>query len=94
MCIRDRLHPGENTVAVALTNWGTNAGISQGVLLRYFENPAPVAWRRSVFNGLAEIIVRTGRESGAITLTASSEGLRPATLSLQVAPSGAPVALR
>lgn len=92
--VKALLHPGENTVAVALTNWGTNAGISQGVLLRYFENPAPVAWRRSVFNGLAEIIVRTGRESGAITLTASSEGLRPATLSLQVAPAGVPVALR
>jgi beta-galactosidase len=39
--------------------------------------PAPPA-RRSLFNGLAQVIVQSTRESGAIRLTARSDGLAPA----------------
>ncbi|MFA5973793.1 MAG: beta-galactosidase GalA [Lentimicrobiaceae bacterium] len=42
-------------------------------------NPAP-QWKRKTFNGLAQIIVRTTKQSGEITLTATSQGLAPATL--------------
>ena len=39
--------------------------------------PAPPA-RRSLFNGLAQVIVQSTRESGEIRLTARSDGLAPA----------------
>lgn len=42
-------------------------------------NPAP-QWKRKTFNGLTQIIVRTTKQEGEITLTATSEGLAPATL--------------
>ncbi len=44
-------------------------------------NPTP-QWKRDTFNGLAQIIVKTTKQAGEITLTASSEGLTPATLKL------------
>jgi beta-galactosidase len=44
-------------------------------------------WRRSLFNGLAQVIVQTTKDSGEIKLTATSEGLAPATLSLTSQPS-------
>jgi beta-galactosidase len=44
-------------------------------------NPAP-QWKRKTFNGLAQVIVKTTKQAGEITLTASSEGLAPATLKI------------
>jgi hypothetical protein len=35
-----------------------------------------------VFNGLAEVIVQSTKEPGALKLKASSEGLRPASFQL------------
>ncbi|UIJ44306.1 DUF4982 domain-containing protein [Sphingomonas cannabina] len=37
---------------------------------------------RSLFNGLAQLIVRAGRGRGRIRITATAEGLKPATLAL------------
>jgi beta-galactosidase len=48
--------------------------------------PSPV-WRRNLFSGLAQVIVQTTREPGEIQLTASSDGLAPATVTLQSQPS-------
>jgi len=81
------LHPGENTVAVALKNYGPAGGVNQGAWLRLAEPPPPVAWRRSVFNGLAQIIVQASTHAGPITLTARSAGLQPATITLQAKPA-------
>jgi beta-galactosidase len=44
-------------------------------------NPAP-QWKRKTFNGLAQVILRTTQHAGEITLTATSEGLTPATLTM------------
>jgi len=44
-------------------------------------NPA-LQWKRKTFNGLAQIIIRTTRQAGEITLTAASEGLIPATIKI------------
>ena len=44
-------------------------------------NPTP-QWKRDSFNGLAQIIVKTTKQTGDITLTASSEGLTSAVLKL------------
>jgi beta-galactosidase len=76
------LHPGANTVAVTIANWGDVAGLNKGVLLRLIDEAPASQWQRSVFGGLAQVIVQSTRASGTITLTAAAKGLRPATLSL------------
>jgi beta-galactosidase len=53
----------------------TNPGIIQVV------NPAD-AWKRKAFNGLAQVIIQSTKESGEIILTATSGGLAPATLKI------------
>jgi len=45
--------------------------------------------RRSLFNGLAQVIVQSTRETGEIKLTAIADGLAPGTTSVQTKP-GAP----
>lgn len=47
-------------------------------------NPAP-QWKRKTFNGLAQIIVKTTKQAGEITMTATSEGLAPATITIRSA---------
>jgi beta-galactosidase len=43
--------------------------------------------RRRLFNGLAQVIVQTGKSAGPITLTARAPGLPPVTLTLTAAPA-------
>jgi beta-galactosidase len=80
------LHPGENTIAVAVANWSGPGGLNKGVTLEFQEKSVAPAWQRSVFNGLAQIIVQSTKEPGAIKLTASAEGLSPATVSVPSQP--------
>jgi beta-galactosidase len=54
--------------------------------------PAPPA-RRSLFNGLAQVIVQSTRESGAIRLTARSDGLPPAEATVTARPATLPAAV-
>ena len=70
-------------MAVLVENYSTSGGINKGVSLRMQDKPVLPEWKRSVFNGLAQIIVQSTREPGAIKLTASAEGLSPATVSVQ-----------
>jgi beta-galactosidase len=44
-------------------------------------------WSRSLFNGLAQIIVQSTRNSGEIKLTATADGLTSTTTSLITQPS-------
>ena len=88
--VKDLLHPGENTIAVVLRTYGPTGGLAKGVALRFVEPPAPVQWSRSVFNGLAQIIVQSSRKSGTVKLTAQSVDLTPAAVSIKTDP----VALR
>ncbi len=44
--------------------------------------PAP-QWKRSLFNGLAQVIVQSEKKVGSIVLKASGKGLAPAVLKLQ-----------
>ncbi len=80
--VKKVLRPGENTIAVALGNWSGAGGISKGAWLQLQSEPAPVQWQRSVFNGLAQIIVQSSREPGELSLTAKSVDLKPATLKI------------
>lgn len=83
------LLPGKNIYAVVGTQlakrsqWeelNTNPGIIQVIA------PMPI-WKRSVFNGLAQVIVQSAQQSGEITLKASSPGLSSNVLRLQVQPT-------
>ena len=81
--VKRRLHPGDNTVAVVVSNYSESGGLSRGVSLRMQDKPVLPEWQRSVFNGLAQIIVQSTREPGDIKLAATAEGLPPATVSIQ-----------
>jgi len=81
--IRPFLHEGENVVAVIVKNIGGPGGLSKSVSLTIQDKPVAPDWKRSVFNGLAQVIVESDRNGGEIQLTASAEGLEPATISIQ-----------
>ena len=88
--VKALLHPGMNVVAVPTANYGPEgAGITKGVVLRLQDAPPAVQWSRSVFNGLAEVIVQSTKEPGSITLRASSNGLQAGSFVLksQAAPA-------
>ncbi|MBN2576022.1 MAG: DUF4982 domain-containing protein [Deltaproteobacteria bacterium] len=78
--VKSSLHPGENTVAVTLANYGEAAGINKGAMLRVVRDGPRPAWRRSLFGGLAQVIVQSAGQSGTIELVAQSGALGPATL--------------
>jgi beta-galactosidase len=40
-------------------------------------------WSRSLFNGLAQIIVQSTKDAGEIKLTATADSLKPATANVQ-----------
>jgi beta-galactosidase len=76
------LHPG-NTIAVAVANGAGPGGVNKGVMLLFQEKPQVPEWKRSVFNGLAQVIVQSTGQPGEITLTATSSGLSRGLLKLQ-----------
>jgi beta-galactosidase len=80
--LRKFLHEGTNTMAVALHNNDGEGGINNGVSLEVAEKPVPIQWKRSVFNGLAEIIVQSSKEPGTLVLTAHADGLSDGTLNI------------
>ena len=71
-----------NHLAVTVASYSDAAGVNKGVWLRLVDNPPQVAWSRSVFNGLAQILVQSAKEAGTIKLTAKAESLTPATVEL------------
>ena len=44
-------------------------------------------WKRKAFNGLAQVIVQSGKEAGEITLTASAQGLKEAVVKIKTKPA-------
>jgi len=79
------LKPGRNTIEIIATpipkkyDWD-NVNTDPGTVQLF--TPAP-QWKRKLFSGLAQIIIQTTKEPGEITLTASSKGLKPATLKVR-----------
>ena len=49
--------------------------------------PSPAQWKRRLFNGLAQVLVQSGRSAGTLTLRASAPGLAPAVLNVRTANS-------
>ena len=78
------LRAGKNTIAIVAVplifkyKWGTvntNPGTIQIL------TPAPT-WKRTLFSGLAQVIVQSTGETGEITLTATSNGLKKAEIKI------------
>jgi beta-galactosidase len=84
--VKKLLRAGENVIAVTLANYGSAAGLNNGVALRLQSQPQPVVWSRSVFNGLAQIIVQSTKEAGTLRLTARAEGLKPVMIPITTNP--------
>jgi beta-galactosidase len=82
-----------NLVHFELAGPGAILGVGNGdpashepdVFLAAADNPAS-PWQRHAFNGLAQVIVQSGKVPGKIQLTARSEGLAPATLEIAAQP--------
>jgi len=83
--MKDRLVPTANDeVTFTLTGPGKIIGIGNGDPASHEAEQFSdtVQWKRKTFNGLAQIIIKTKKQSGEITLTATSEGKIPDTLTI------------
>jgi beta-galactosidase len=80
--LRKFLREGKNTIAVAVQNVANSGGVNKGVSLEIEGKPVPAQWKRSVFNGLAQIIVQAGKEPGTIALTARADGMASTGLNI------------
>ena len=85
--IKKNLHAGDNVIAVGVRNDSGAGGLVLGVNVEIISQPAPTAWSRSVFNGLAQVIVQSTKDAGEIKLTASADGLTPATATITAQPA-------
>lgn len=78
---------GTNTLEVRVTSDGRFGGLKQAPRIVAIAPPADLPWSRSVFHGLAQVIVQTRRaEPGTLTLTATGTGLTAGTLALTASP--------
>lgn len=89
-----RLVPNaSNKIHFSLRGPGNIIGVGNGdpsshepdVFLSAGNNPPD--WRRSLFSGLAQILVQSTKEPGEIKLTARADGLTPATLIIPSQPA-------
>jgi beta-galactosidase len=85
--IKKALYAGDNIIAVGVFNESGTGGLNPDVNVELFGTPIPAEWSRSVFNGLAQITVQSTKAAGEIKLTASADGLSPATTTIQSQPS-------
>ena len=76
------LRAGENVIAIAVKNNGGPGGLNKGVSLSVQGTPVAPDWKRSLFSGLAQVIVESDHNAGDIEFTASGERLEPATISI------------
>jgi len=89
--IKKNLHAGDNVIAVGVRNESNMGGLNPDVNIDITTPPVAAPWSRSLFNGLALVIVQSGRTAGEIKLTATADGLTPAMAAVQtVASPGRP----
>jgi beta-galactosidase len=82
------LHAGDNTVAVVVQNDDAAGGLNKGITLDIQDNKSTSGdWKRSAFNGLAQIIIRSSKDAGEIHLTARSDGLTETTAVIHAHPA-------
>ncbi|MGA2852755.1 MAG: beta-galactosidase GalA [Verrucomicrobiota bacterium] len=93
--VKKYLHAGDNVIAVGVYNGVAQGGLNPNVNVQIIGHTSVPPWSRSLFNGLAQVIVQStpvlrssataegGRDAGEIKLTATADGLAPATASVQ-----------
>jgi len=80
------LHAGDNVIAVGVYNGVAQGGLNPNVNVQIIGHATAAPWSRSLFNGLAQIIVQSTNDAGEIKLTATADGLTPATATVQTQP--------
>lgn len=80
------LKTGTNSIAFVIGPSFTKGTLLPGTALLLTSSERPV-WKRSAFNGLAQVILQSDRSPGELVLTATGEGLKPATLRIPSRPS-------
>jgi beta-galactosidase len=76
-----RMQPNGNQIATfKVEGAGTLAGVASGA---YGTTESYQTNQRQLFNGRAQLIVRTGKNPGTITVTAEAAGLKGASVALQ-----------
>jgi beta-galactosidase len=80
--VKKVLHAGDNVIAVGVFNESGSGGLNPDVNVEFVGQPVAPAWSRSVFNGLAQVIVQSTKDGGEIKLTATAEGLQPAATTI------------
>lgn len=81
--IKQYLHAGDNVIAVGVYNSVAQGGLNPNVNVQIIGHTEAAPWSRSLFNGLAQVIVQSTTVAGEIKLTAMSDGLAPATAIVQ-----------
>jgi len=84
--VKKFLHAGDNVIAVGVYNGVAQGGLNPNVNLQIIGHAEAAPWSRSLFNGLAQVIVQSTREAGEIKLTATAAGLNPVTVTVQTQP--------
>jgi beta-galactosidase len=80
------LHVGDNVIAVGVYNGVAQGGLNPNVNVQIVGHVTTTPWARSLFNGLAQVIVQSTKDAGEIILTATADGLTPATAAVQTQP--------
>jgi beta-galactosidase len=84
--IRKFIRVGDNVIAVGVNNGVGSGGLNPNVTVNVIGNTTVPPWSRSLFNGLAQILVQSTRDAGEIKLSATADGLAPATTTVQTRP--------
>jgi beta-galactosidase len=84
--VKKFLHVGDNVIAVGVYNGVAQGGLNPNVNVQIIGHVTTAPWARSLFNGLAQVIVQSTKDAGEIKLTAAADGLTPATTSVQTQP--------
>jgi beta-galactosidase len=84
--IKKCIHAGDNVIAVGVNNAVGLGGLNPNVTVKIIGHAGAAPWSRSLFNGLAQIIVQSTRDAGEIKLMATADNLMPATVTVQTRP--------
>jgi len=84
--VKEFLHVGDNVIVVGVYNGVAQGGLNPNVNVQIVGHATTAPWSRSLFNGLAQVIVQSTRDAGEVKLTATTGGLSPATAVVQTQP--------
>jgi len=76
------LHEGDNVIAVGVKINDGVGGLDPVVNVEILGKTQPAPWSRSLFDGLAQVIVQFTKNAGEIELTVSANGLNTATATI------------